>query len=132
MSETDAGDELVEDYGLSKIERSVDATGEEQFHFIAPLEGIMKSFENPDKARLYASVYEVVDGFREGKTGERGAPPAVAQAGENALVTYYVSQPTMSIQWAAGQFRITEDEVRSATRMIRERAEALRKEGSDE
>jgi hypothetical protein len=34
--------------------------------------GLIKSFENPDKARLYADVQTVTGGFREEKTGERG------------------------------------------------------------
>ena len=32
--------------------------------------GLIKSFENPDKARLYADVQTVTGGFREEKTGE--------------------------------------------------------------
>lgn len=67
-----------------------------QYHYEGPM-GRIKTFENPDKARLYADVQTVTGGFREEKTGERGAPPAVARSREDVLMAYYAAQPTMSM-----------------------------------
>ena len=96
-----------------------------QYHYEGPM-GRIKTFENPDKARLYADVHTVTGGFREEKTGERGAPPAVAQSREDVLMAYYAAQPTMSMQWVAAQFDLPEDRVREYVRSLRTRAEQQR------
>lgn len=123
--------EVFEEYPHNcRIVRKINEDGPDVFNFSGPLRFI-KSFENPDKARLFADVYEIVDGFREEKTGERGAPPAVAQAGQNVQIAYYVSQPTMSVEWAAGQYGISEEQVRRVVDLIREQAAEMR-EGHDD
>lgn len=96
-----------------------------QYHYEGPM-GRIKTFENPDKARLYADAHTVTGGFREEKTGERGAPPAVAQSREDVLMAYYAAQPTMSMQWVAAQFDLPEDRVREYVRSLRTRAEQQR------
>ena len=96
-----------------------------QYHYEGPM-GRVKTFEIPDKARLYADVHTVTGGFREEKTGERGAPPAVAQSREDVLMAYYAAQPTMSVQWVAAQFDLPEDRVREYVRSLRARAEQQR------
>jgi len=120
--------ENVEDYrGDYRIVREDRERGADLYHFMGPL-GHIKAFEDPAKARLFADVFEVSGGFREEKTGERGAPPAVAQAGQNVQIAYYVSMPTMSVQWAAGQFGLSEEEVRDVADLIQEKATTKREE----
>ena len=96
-----------------------------QYHYEGPM-GRIKTFENPDKARLYADVQTVTGGFREEKTGERGAPPAVARSREDVLMAYYAAQPTMSMQWVSAQFDLPEDRVREYIQSLRNRAEQMR------
>jgi hypothetical protein len=126
MSESDIDGELVEEYPHSKIVRDVDEAGYERYHFIVPLEGRMKSFENPDKARLYADVYDAMGGFREEKTGERGVPPSVARAREDVLMAYLVAQPTMSTEWVARHYDLPEEQIRDYVRGVRDRAAEMR------
>jgi len=73
----------------------------------------------------------VTGGFREEKTGERGAPPAVAQSREDVLMAYYAAQPTMSMQWVTAQFDLPEDCVREYIRSLRTRAEQQRADSDD-
>lgn len=128
MSSDHESDEIVEEYPHDcRIVREERERGADLYHFMGPL-GQIKSFENVDKARLFADVYEVVGGFREGKTGERGAPPAVAQSPENVQIAYYVAQPTMSVEWAAAQFDVPEGRVRGVVNMIQDKAAESREE----
>jgi len=123
MSEDDV--DTVEDYGGDvRIVREV-SNGYEKFHFEDPM-GRLQSFENPDKARLYADVYEVMGGFREEKTGERGVPPAVARGREDILMAYLAAQPSMSLMWVARHFDLPEDRVREYVSSLRNRAESKR------
>ena len=132
MTSSDVDGEVVEDYGHGKIVRDVDGAGADRYHFVVPLEGRMKSFENPDKARLYADVYDAMGGFREEKTGERGVPPSVARAREDLLMAYLVAQPTMSTEWVARHYDLPEGQIRQYVRGVRERAEQQREESNDE
>ena len=119
---------VIEDYAHSC--RIVEKEREEdynQYHYEGPM-GRIKTFENPDKARLYADVQTVTGGFREEKTGERGAPPAVARSREDVLMAYYAAQPTMSMQWVSAQFDLPEDRVREYVQSLRNRAEQKRAE----
>ncbi|MDB2265514.1 hypothetical protein PM025_15495 [Halorubrum ezzemoulense] len=102
-----------------------------QYHYEGPM-GRIKTFENPDKARLYADVQTVTGGFREEKTGERGAPPAVARSREDVLMAYYAAQPTMSMQWVSAQFDLPEDRVREYVQSLRNRAEQMREDQNSE
>jgi hypothetical protein len=112
---------VIEEYAHScqifEEEREADYN---KYHYEGPM-GRIKTFENPDKARLYADVHTVTGGFREEKTGERGAPPAVAQSREDVLMAYYAAQPTMSMQWVAAQFDFLEDRVREYVRSVQTR-----------
>jgi len=119
--------EIVEDYGDGcKIVRET-ADGYTKYHFEDPLDRL-KSFENPDKARLYADVYEVSGGFREEKTGERGVPPAIARGREDVLMAYLVSNPSMGVTYVARAYDIEEDVVRDYCRIVQERAEEQRQD----
>jgi hypothetical protein len=130
-SMTDADSETVEEYPHNcRIVREHVEGSEDRYHFEGPL-GRIKSFENPDKARSYADVYEVVGGFREEKTGERGVPPAVARSREDVLMAYLAAQPTMSVTYVARAFELDEDEVRSYIEMIRKRAAEMREENEE-
>jgi len=121
--------EIVEDYGGYQIVRET-TDGYTKYHFEGPLDRL-KSFENPDRARLYANVYEVTGGFREEKTGERGVPPAIARAREDVLAAYLVSNPSMGVTYVARAFDVEEDVVRNYCQMVQERAQEQR-EGADE
>jgi len=98
-----------------------------QFHYEGPM-GRVKSFRNPDKARLFADVQTVTGGFREEKTGERGVPPAVAHSRNDVLYAYLVSNPSMSLRWVCRAFSLSENEVRNFVEGVRERA-AEQREG---
>ena len=74
-----------------------------RYHVEGPVDRL-QSFWSLEKARLYCDVYAYVGGFREEKTGERGAPPTIAMAREDVLMAYYAAQPSMSIDWVAGFF----------------------------
>ena len=124
--------EVVEDYGDgTQIVREQDGDGYERFHFDSPLER-MKTFETLQSARIYADVYEVMGGFREEKTGERGVPPSIARARHDVLVAYLACQPSMSITWAARHFGVDEEEIKQYMTMVRERAAASRQETEKE
>ena len=117
---------VIEEYAHSCRIVEEDRDGDyTKYHYEGPM-GRIKTFETPDKARLYADVQTVTGGFREEKTGERGAPPAVARSREDVLMAYYAAQPTMSIQWVSAQFDLPEDRVREYVRSLRNRAEQLR------
>jgi len=129
MSESNS--ETVEEYPHNcQIVRERVEGSEDRYHFEGPL-GRIKSFENPDKARLYADVYEVVGGFREEKTGERGVPPAVARSREDVLMAYLAAQPTMSVTYVARAFDLDEDEVRGYIEMVQDRAAEMREEDEE-
>ena len=125
MTDSEA-ETVIEEYAHScrivEEEREDDCN---KYHYEGPM-GRIKTFENPDKARLYADVQTITGGFREEKTGERGAPPAVAQSREDVLMAYYAAQPTMSMQWVAAQLDLPEDRVREYVRSLRTRAEQQR------
>ena len=131
MTDSEA-ETVIEEYAHScrivEEEREDDCN---KYHYEGPM-GRIKTFENPDKARLYADVHTVTGGFREEKTGERGAPPAVAQSREDVLMAYYAAQPTMSMQWVAAQFDLPEDRVREYVKSLRTRAEQQRADDADD
>jgi len=117
---------VIEEYAHScRIVEEKRENDYNRYHYEGPM-GRVKTFENPDKARLYADVQTVTGGFREEKTGERGAPPAVARSREDVLMAYYAAQPTMSMQWVATQFDLPEERVREYIRSLRARAEQQR------
>ena len=123
---------VIEEYAHScQIVEEEHENDYNRYHYEGPM-GCVKSFENPDKAQLYADVQTVTGGFREEKTGERGAPPAVAQSREDVLMAYYAAQPTMSMQWVAAQFDLPEDRVREYVRSLRTRAEQQRADDADD
>jgi hypothetical protein len=125
MTEEDT--EVVEEYPHEcRIVREERERTADLYHYEGPL-GRVKTFENPDKACLYADVQTVTGGFREEKTGERGVPPAVARAREDVLMAYLVSNETMSVEWVAGFYDVEDDVVRDYVRMVRNRAEEQRK-----
>lgn len=121
--------DIVEDYsdGVRIVREVID--GYEQYHFEDPM-GRLQTFENPDKARLYADVYEVMGGFREEKTGERGVPPSIARAREDVMMAYLAAQPTMSLAWVARHFDLPEDRVREYISSLQNRAEQAREDGA--
>ena len=90
----------------------------------------LKSFENPDKARLYADIYEVLDGFEEKGTGKRGVPPTVVRAGEDVRMAYFTA--SMSVTYAARAFEIDIEHALEKVLQVRERAEKQRSQGADE
>ena len=122
---------VIEEYGYGyQLVEEVREGEPNKYHYEGAM-GRIKTFENPDKARLYADVHTVTGGFREEKTGERGAPPAVAQSREDVLMAYYAAQPTMSMQWVTAQFDLPEERVREYIRSLRTRAEQQRADSDD-
>ena len=117
--------EIVEQYSHDCRVVREGGEGEPTFHYEGPLERV-QTFASESKATLYADVQELMGGFREEKTGERGVPPSVARARHDVLVSYLACQPSMSVTWAARHFDIAEEEVRQYIAMVRERAEASR------
>ena len=100
---TDPPCELFEQRGGLEIYIERMEGDQSRYHVEGPVDRL-QCFWDLEKARLYCDVYEYVGGFREEKTGERGAPPAVAMAREDVLMAYYAAQPTMSIDRVAGIF----------------------------
>jgi len=84
----------------------------------------INSFENPDKARLYADIYEVVGGFDEENTGERGVPPTVVRADAGIRMAYFTA--SMSATYAARAFEIDIETVLDKIQRLRERADEQR------
>lgn len=84
----------------------------------------IKSFENPDKSRLYADIYELVGGFDEGNSGKRGVPPTVARADEDIRMAYFTA--SVSVTYAARAFEIDIERVLEKIQRLRERAEEQR------
>jgi hypothetical protein len=119
--------EVVEEYSQHhcQIVKEEDDQGA-RYHYDGPM-GRLKSFDSPDKARLYADVSTVIGGFRE-TTDERGAPPLVAQAREDALMAYYAAQPTLSVRWVSTFFDLPEERVREYIASLQNRAEQKRAE----
>jgi hypothetical protein len=115
------GLEVVEDRLHTTIRREQVEGDQDRFHVAGILHNL-QSFYSLEKARLYADVYAVVDGFREKKTGERGCPPAVAAAREDVQMAYFAAQPTMSVEWVAGQYGVPEDTVREYIDLVQDRA----------
>jgi hypothetical protein len=88
--------DVIEEYAHNcRIVRE-DKSGYKRYHYEDPMERV-KSFDNLDKARLYADVQTIMGGFREEKTDERGVPPSVARAREDVLMTYLAAEPSMSM-----------------------------------
>jgi hypothetical protein len=113
--------EIVEDRRHTTIRREHVERDQDRFHVDGVLNRL-QTFYSLEKARLYADVYAVVDGFREEKTGERGCPPAVAAAREDVQMAYYAAQPTMSVAWVAGQYDTDRATVREYLELVQERA----------
>lgn len=119
--------EVVEEYSHDfRIVREVDA-GVERYHYEG-LRGRLQSFHDLEKARLYADVYTVMNGFREEKSGERGVPIQVALAREDVLIAYLAAQPTRSVEWVSRQSEVSEEQIRQYIQMVRRRAEEKRAE----
>ena len=93
------------------------------YHFERP-ERRLESFENLEKARLYADAYEVTDGFDEENTGTRGVPPTVARDRGDIRIAYFVA--SMSVTYAAHVFEIDKESVLHHVRCVLERADEQR------
>jgi len=128
LSEVRTVSDVVEEYPHDcRLEREPREDAPDLYHYYSPM-GHVKAFENPDKARLYADVQEVVGGFREAKTGERGVPPAIARAREDTLMAYLVSNETMGVEWVARFYDTEEDVVRDYVQRVQSRAREIRAE----
>jgi len=99
------------------------------YHFEGP-HGEEQAFETPQGARLYADIYELVGGIDEAQTGDRGVPPSVARASEDARMTYLAIQ--MSIPYAAGAFEVDETTIHDAIDRLHKRAREQRRQADIE
>jgi hypothetical protein len=101
-----------------------------RYRFEAPdHEGI--TFEDPEKAELYADVYFDTNGFVEAGTGERGVPPTVIQAGRDTLAAYLLTQPGIDVDWIASFFGRRHGQIKKYVSLVEDRAEEIR-EGAAE
>lgn len=89
----------------------------------------VKSFENLDKARLYADIYQLMGRLDERNTGKLGVPPTVARAGEDIRMAYFAA--SMSVTYAARAFEVDIEDVLDTVQRVRERAEKQRSEQPD-
>lgn len=104
--------------------------GEPRYRFEAPQhEGI--TFEDPERAELYADVYFDVNGFEEAGTGERGVPPEIIQAGRDTLAAYFLTQPYADENWVASFYGVKTAKVNRYVSWVHQRAEEIR-EGVEE
>ena len=96
-----------------------------QYRFEAPThDGI--TFDDPQKAELYAAIYFDVNGFEEAGTGDRGVPPVIIQAGRDTLAAYFLTQPTVDEQWVASFMGVQPGKVIRYASRVRDRAENIR------
>ena len=79
-------------------------------------------WENPHDARLYAAVY-VVTRFREEKTGKRGIPPAVEQAGREELICYTLCRKGTSVDWIVNKYDLPKQRIYEYKSRVMSRAE---------
>ena len=90
------------------------------------------TWENPKEAMMFASVYVAHGPFREEKTGKRGIPIGVHQAGSEAVITYLGCQPGMSTDWISQKFDLDRERIYEYRSRVRSRAEeALVEDNSD-
>ena len=69
------------------VEREDPETGESTFQFHAPARDHV-TFDDEERATLFAELYTVLDGFRIEGIGERGIPVNVATSGTPAVTAY--------------------------------------------
>lgn len=88
-------------------------------------------FETPDLAELYALVYFDVGRFREEQTGDRGVPPTVAAAGNDAVYAYLATQQGMSVEWLTRFFDVERETVHTYFSRVRQRGREAIDEARD-
>ncbi|WP_121823266.1 hypothetical protein [Halostella salina] len=99
------------------------------YHFERP-DRRVRSFKNLEKARLYADVYEVTDGFNEKDTGTLGVPPTVARERDDIRMAYFAA--TMSVTYAARAFEIDVESTLHHVQCVRERADEQRSQETND
>jgi len=123
----DEGERVFEEYILDV--RIVAVTpadgGEPRYRFEAP-EHVGITFEDPEKATLYADVYFDANGFTEDGTGERGVPPTIIQAGRDTLVAYILTQPGVDVLWLASFYGEKPEKIERYVARVRKRASQIR------
>lgn len=96
-----------------------------RYRFEAPQhEGI--TFEDSERAQLYADIYFDVNGFEESGTGERGVPPEIIQAGRDTLAAYFLTQPYADENWVASFYGVKTSKVEQYVSWVRTRADEIR------
>lgn len=96
-----------------------------RYRFEAP-EQRPVTFEDADRAELYADVFFDVNGFDESGTGERGVPPEIIQAGKDTLSAYFLTQPDIDRNWVVSYWGIKPMRVERYVSSVRRRAEEIR------
>lgn len=123
----ESGESTFREYPLNvRILKRSSAPGDDpQYRFEAPRhEGI--SFDDPERAQLYADVYFDVNGFQESGTGDRGIPPEIVQAGQDTLAAYFLTMPGVDENWVASFYGIKNTKVERYASWVRTRAEEIR------
>jgi len=96
-----------------------------RYRFEAP-QHVGRTFEDPERAELYAAVYFDVNGFEEAGTGERGVPPEIIQAGRDTLIAYFRTQPTVDCNWLASYYGEKPEKIDRYLNRVRKRARKIR------
>lgn len=87
---------------------------------------VLRTFDDPETAALYADVYFCVNGFEEAGTGDRGIPPEIVSAGRAVLAAYFLTQPRVDQTWVASFFGTKPHRIREYADHVRERATQIR------
>lgn len=124
---SDEGERVYEDYILDvRIVEVTPADAEEpRYRFEAP-EHVGITFDDPEKATLYADVYFDANGFTEEGTGDRGVPPTIIQAGRDTLVAYILTQPGIDVLWLASFYGEKPEKIERYVSRVRKRATQIR------
>lgn len=85
------------------------------------------TFDDAESAELYADIYFDVNGFEEAKTGERGIPPIIIQAGRDTLAAYFMTRPVVDEQWVGSFMGIRPGKVLRYVSRVQNRAENIRR-----
>lgn len=122
---SNGGTQLHREYPMDVRILEVSDGDNPSYRFEAPEhDGI--SFDDPDKAQLYADIYFDVNGFEEAGTGERGVPPVIIQAGRDTLAAYFLTQDTVEKRWVASFMGVQPGKVLRYKSRVQDRAANIR------
>ncbi|MFC7074057.1 hypothetical protein ACFQJ7_02110 [Halovenus rubra] len=129
-AESDTDSQVFREYPMDVCILESLGSDEKNYWFEAPKhEGI--SFSDPEKAELYVDIYFDVNGFEEARTGERGVPPVIIQAGRDTLAAYFMTQPSIDEQWVGSFMGVQPGKIIRYVSRVQSRAENIRSRITD-